>query len=352
MQLGRAWGALALTIGGTGCGASTSHAIDGPSLTAVMACADLAHAVCSKRGACTNGFAIERNYGGEPTCEARVAIPCVTDLGATGTSATPETREACAQDYANTDSTCVGLFDNDPTPACTPDAGTVALGGGCGAPAQCASTYCAIARDQVCGTCQPLPAVGATCTVDADCGRGLACAMPAHATTGTCAAYVAENGACIAGVSPCQAGLSCVGEDSATATPGVCKPAVTVIDAACDGSRKTMAACDAQAGLACIPTAATSAVGSCQPIQLVGPNATCGQIGGPPITAIVDCGAGGSCVKAAPGDKTSTCVAPAADGAACDTVAGPPCLAPAKCVPTTPGGTTGMCTLRDATQCH
>ncbi len=341
--------ALALVICAA-CGSSSSHSVDAPTLTAAQACADLAHAVCSKRASCTNDFAITKNYTDEATCESRTAIPCVSDLGAMGNAATPAQREACAQDYGSADSTCVALFDNDPTPACTPPAGTVAMGGACGVPAQCASAYCAIPHDQLCGTCQPLPAVGASCMFDSDCGRDLACAIPNTATTGTCAAYVAASGACLTGKNPCQAGLSCVGEVPAMMTMGTCMAEVATVDGACDGSRKTMPACAAQSGLACIPTAAGSAVGTCQAIMLVAASATCGQIG-TPVTAVADCGAGGMCVKAG-ASRTGTCVAAAADGAACDSANGPPCLAPAKCVPSSPGATAGTCKMPDATMCH
>jgi hypothetical protein len=50
---------------------------------------------------------------------------------------------------------------------------------------------------------------------------------------------------------------------------------------------------------------------------------------------------------------TGTCAAPAVDGAACDNdpSMGPPCLAPAKCVPATSTATAGICTVPDAATC-
>jgi hypothetical protein len=200
--------------------------------------------------------------------------------------------------------------------------------------------------------CQTLPVVGATCTTAVECGRDLACAVPANATTGTCAARVASGGACLTNVNPCASGLSCVGDVVATSTPGMCKPAAATVGAACDGSRKTMASCDPELGLACIPTAAGSAVGTCQNAVLVAGGATCGTIG-TPVTMVAECQAGGLCKKALATDKTGTCVAAAADGAACDSdpSKGPPCLAPAKCVPSG-AGTAGVCTLPNAAMCH
>jgi hypothetical protein len=57
---------------------------------------------------------------------------------------------------------------------------------------------------------------------------------------------------------------------------------------------------------------------------------------------LIGCAAGGGCYPV--GGMTQTCLAPAADGAACDTVNGPGCLTPAKCV-TAGSATTGTCQL-------
>lgn len=355
----RVLAALALVL--AACGSSTGKApdagarsdapADGSGTSAQQACMDLAVAECNKRATCSDNFGISRVFGTPAVCEMRLAAECVASLAATGTAATPQSREACASDLATADYSCTDLFDNSPTAACTPPMGSLANGMACGAAAQCASTWCAIGKDEVCGTCQPLPAVGASCTVDGDCGRGLACAVPAGMTSGTCAAYVAANGACLTGKNPCAAGLSCVGENVAAGTTGTCQPAGSTVGATCDSTRKTMPGCEAALGLACIPSGAGMTTGTCQAIMLVGSNQTCGLIG-TPTTAVAECSGGGLCVKAMSTSRTGTCVAPAADGAACDSVAGPPCLAPARCVPTTAGSTAGTCVVPNATMCH
>jgi len=312
---------------------------------------DVAQADCTKRMTCSNSFGLDRIFGSESVCVTRTAAQCVAALAATGTAATPQTREACALDLPMPDYTCVDWFDGAPTAACTPPAGMLAAGTACGASAQCASTFCEIGANAVCGTCQPLPAVGATCTVDADCGRDLACAVPTGATSGKCAMYAAQSAPCLTGSQPCQAGLSCVGDNELKATTGTCMPAVTAVNGACDSARKTIASCDPTQGLACIPSGAGVTTGTCQTIDLVAAGQTCGLIG-TPATSVTDCAAGGLCVKARPTDRTGTCVAPAADGAACDSALGPPCLAPSQCVPTAAGSTAGTCTVSDATMCH
>ena len=332
-------------------GATSDAAADSPGLTALRACMDVATAQCNKRATCSDNFGISRVFGSSSVCEMRLAAECVASLAATGTAATPQSREACASDLATADYSCTDLFDNSPTATCTPPMGSLASGTACGASAQCASTWCDVGKDQVCGTCQPLPTVGASCAVDADCGRGLACAVPAGMTTGQCAAYVPANGACLAGKNPCAAGLSCVGENVAAGTMGTCQPDGSTVGATCDSTRKTLPACDAALGLACIPSGAGMTTGTCQAIMLVAANQTCGAIG-TPTTAVAECAGGGLCVKASSTSRTGTCVAPAADGAACDSVAGPPCLAPARCVPTSAGSTAGTCKVPDATMCH
>jgi hypothetical protein len=55
------------------------------------------------------------------------------------------------------------------------------------------------------------------------------------------------------------------------------------------------------------------------------------------------CTQSGLCQKAA-GSNQGTCLGSASDTQACDIDAGPDCLPDAKCVPTSPSGTAGVCT--------
>ena len=321
----------------------------GPS--AAQACADSTHAQCTERETCSLGsFLNKKTYGDEATCETRLVPSCLSSLMAKGTGQTPTKLEGCVAEYASY--ACTDYLDGNPPAACVPPAGTQAMGAACGASAQCASSFCAIPQYQICGTCQPLPLAGATCQVGADCGRDLACAKAATAASGTCAVYVASGGACLTNVNPCEAGLSCVGDDAAAATKGTCQASGATVGAPCDGSRKTLPGCNNSLGLVCIPTAAGSAVGTCKAITLVAAGAACGDIGAAPVTGFADCQAGAECVEAA-GANTGTCKAAAGDGNACDNdpTKGPPCLAPAKCVPASAAGTSGVCTLPDATTC-
>lgn len=333
---------------------STFTSTDSGTETAATACAHVAQAQCQKRETCSLGsFSNDYLYGNETDCETRVTPSCVSALSAQGTAQSPTNLDNCVKLYPNY--SCTDFRDNDPSGACVPPAGTHSNGAACGANAQCTSTFCHVAQYQTCGICADPPPAGTACDYNGDCGRDMDCAIPTGATSGTCANYVALNGTCLTGANPCQSGLACVGDDETTTPPttGTCQTQANTVGAPCDRSRKTMANCDFQYGLTCVPTAAGSSVGTCQPMTLVGPGATCGVLGSAPITGEAECNAGGLCVKVNTTDATGTCLATAADGAACNTDAtvGPPCLSPAKCVPTAVGSTAGTCVMPDATKC-
>lgn len=314
------------------------------------ACTEEQDALCALRMTCSS-YVIAHQYTDLAACQSRGVAACEAALAAGGTAQTPTGVEACAQAYPT--ESCADYFDGNPVAACVPPAGARANGMTCGASGQCASTFCAIGRDAICGACAALPAAGATCQVAADCGRDLACVTPGSATTGTCVAYAALGAACLASSQPCGSGLSCVGENAGTGVMGTCQSSATTVGASCDGSRKTMASCDAELGLACIPTAKGSAVGTCQNIMLAAAGAPCGEIGAMPITGFAACAAGGQCVRPAT-STTGTCMAPAADGAACDNdpTIGPGCLTGAKCVvPAGSSGTAGTCMTPNAASC-
>jgi hypothetical protein len=158
----------------------------------------------------------------------------------------------------------------------------------------------------------------------------------------------------LTGYNPCEAGTTCVGDDEKTMTMGVCQAAGSMVGAACDSTRETLANCEGDLGLVCIPAVAGSTIGTCMSISLVGAGAACGDIGSAPITGFASCETSGLCKKPAPTDTTGICVAAAADDGACDNdpSIGPPCLAPSKCVvPTGSSATAGTCTVPNAATC-
>jgi len=342
-------GSSSSASGGDGGSGSSSG---GGGTSAMQACADSAHASCTQRDKCSlNGYLNDQAYGGEMNCEARTETTCVLNLGGMGTGQTPATLEACVAVYPSY--TCSDYFDANPPAACIVT-GTLATGAPCGANAQCQSSFCAIGAYAICGTCQPLPTPGAACQINPDCGRDLDCVKPSGSnamTMGTCAAYVAPAGACLTGTSPCPTGYACVGDDASTSTMGTCQASGQTVGAACDGSRKTAANCEGDLGLACIPTAKGSSVGTCQTISLASGGTPCGDIGSAPITGYASCQQG-FCQMATPTATTGMCVQQSGDNGPCSTdPTTPPCEAPAKCVPSAAGSMTGTCTLPNAATC-
>lgn len=312
---------------------SSSPGPTGPS--AAQACSDASHASCARLDACwKNGTTIQ--WGDVPTCESRMQLSCLAALAAPSTGRTTTSEESCAQ--AIPAESCTDFFDNSQPAPCRPPAGGLGNGAGCAFSAQCASAFCGFAPAAACGTCQPAPTVGTSCANLESCGPGLVCA------NGACAAYASNGAQCNDG-QPCGSGLTCVTPPAAT--NGTCMPVGTTVGAACDPKRQTNPVCDFTQGLYCEGTTK-----KCAALAFAGAGQPCGRIG----TGFTACTGGSECVAGAPGADggvSSMCVAPVADGAACNTVSGPPCARPARCVGSAlDGGASGKCAIADATQCH
>jgi hypothetical protein len=165
------------------------------------------------------------------------------------------------------------------------------------------------------------------------CGQTLVCV----AATGTCQLPRANTQACDK-TQPCANGLTCVG---ATATAsGTCQAQVETADSACDPTHKTLPDCNDDDGLTC-----DTVTLKCVQQPIASATQTCGVTSG----VRTACSAGSSCVIPT-GTTTGTCVAPAADNAACDTATGPNCFFPAKCITGT-GVTSGTCELPGSMTC-
>lgn len=315
---------LSLALGAAGCG--------GSSLSANKACTDEVTARCALFMSCSNGALITTRYGDLPTCEARELSACLERLMAAGTTATPTFEEACA--VAEPTESCPDFLDGNPTAACIAPLGGMANNAPCIANGQCTSGYCNLGAHSVCGTCGPAATAGTSCA-NASCAHGLVCL----ASTSLCVALGAMGAACDVNT-PCQSDMSCVGSNTKKMTMGTCQPAVATVGGACNPAAQTLANCDRTKGLTCDPTAKT-----CVAINYVAAGQPC-RSAEPGV--IIGCAAGGGCYPV--GGTMQTCLAAAAEGATCDTVAGPGCLQPAKCVP--PGtATAGTCQLPNPTVC-
>jgi hypothetical protein len=318
----KALSVLGLFFALCGCGSSTSND---------QACSDLAAARCAKRMSC-GSTSIQRVYGDLNTCLAREKLICVNSLAAKSTGNSAANAENCAAAYAG--QSCADFFVGNPPAVCV-YTGTLASGTSCAFAGQCSTTYCVNEKVTQCGTCGAAPSGACDATT---CARGQECFNDTVAMTMSCITPGSMGSPCNR-TNPCQAGLSCVG--ATMMAMGSCQTAATMMGAACDPRQQMMPGCDANQGLYCNATSKT-----CQALAYVGDGAPCGQLADGTDAA---CTAGGECILAT-GSRMGTCKAPAADGAACDTSSGPPCLSPARCV-TGGSGTAGTCMIADASKC-
>jgi hypothetical protein len=315
--------------------------------SASQACADWAAARCQRYDACSDALYNQIHYGSEAACVTASVQTCAIGLAATGTAATAETFEACAQ--ALPTESCADFLGDNPVSACAALAGTLAIGAPCIGSSQCQSTYCAIPQYATCGVCAAVPAAGSPCVVTAECGArgGLACAE------GVCVAYGGANASC-SGAAPCGIGFDCVGAKKTA--PGTCQPTVTTVGATCVPDRSTGPSCDPTLELTC-DTATTMCVQN----TVVAAGQTCGAVGGGTakcaangtcVVATFDAGADDAGTDAGPEPTTGTCLAAAPSASPCDTAAGPACVLPAKCVTTSDASTAGTCDIASATACQ
>jgi hypothetical protein len=296
----------------------------GSDLSRDQACTDLATARCGALMTCSSAD-LQRRWPDADTCEAREKLACMDSLAAPETAATPTTMKDCADALA--EEACPAFLSGDmPPTACLPQHGPRAAGAPCAFAAECASGFCSVADDALCGTCAAAPAPGASCATSG-CGPTITCVK----STMLCQIPGAATAACSKDL-PCEAGLACVG--ATTTAMGTCQAEVTTQDAACDPKRMTGPDCSAAAGLTCDTQTMT-----CVQQPLAAANQPCGLIG----TTRTACSGGATCVIPQ-GEQMGLCVAPAADGGACNTDSGPDCETPAKCV-------SGTCQLPGSMSC-
>jgi hypothetical protein len=316
------------------CGKVSSNlgADGGGSLTIEQACTMLGETECAKRDSCSNGANIKRAFGDMSTCVARATLLCTDALHAPGTGNSPALVQKCITDYGTL--ACNDFFDGKLPASCTP-AGSVATGQRCGFNGQCQTAFCGNLKNAVCGVCAPTPAPGDSCVTSA-CDHGQTCVD----STMTCQENGILNSAC-GGGQPCGSSFLCVTPVSSVGdggSDGTCQHAISVMGAACGG---TMPGCDGSLGLYC---GGTSGAQTCMTTAFAPDGQPCGGLSS---TSFTQCLAG-SCFSSTGaitgGKMTGTCKADVTEGAACDSVLGPFCQMPSRCVPTG-GGTAGLCML-------
>lgn len=172
--------------------------------------------------------------------------------------------------------------------------------------------------------------------------------------THVCEPYVPTGSACGAFSNPiCESGLTCAGASSTTGVGGTCEPALETPGTTC-GSRNMGLGCDGSMGLWCLGH--TSSPAACGNVVYVADGQPCGYVSG----GVAECtkgtcySSGGPYFTFTGATTMGVCKAYAADGAACDTHAGPGCLSPARCI-TSGSGSAGTCVVPTASvsaSCH
>ncbi len=299
-------------------------------VTAAMACMQIADTRCTKLQSCSANDLLRR-FGDLQTCETRELLTCTEALAAPATGNNAAATVACNNAIAS--ETCSDFFSKAPPSECITQDGPGS--GACGFAAECTTGFCSVDNDALCGTCATQPLPGDSC-LTSGCGQTMNCV----AATNQCQVPVLATGACTK-ETPCADGFTCVGAVAATSTPGACTAEVATANAVCDPAHKTAADCSNDDGLEC-----DTVTKVCVAEVIVSAGMTCGPVNG----VTTHCSAAATCVITAPA-TTGTCVAPAADGGACDTAAGPTCLTPARCIPATAGGTAGTCQLPGSMTC-
>jgi hypothetical protein len=289
-------------------------------------CTALSKAQCDKRSACTNDAGITRTYGDSSTCLTREKMICLARLSAEGTDNQALTMQHCADNLSKV--SCADFIEGHLSGDCAP-VGTLDNGSSCNFNVQCASGFCANDRYASCGSCDDAPDTEASC-LSSLCGSGQVCVS----TTSLCENYVHLGGVCNDQF-PCGVDLACVG---ATANAmGTCQAPSSTAGGTCP--------CDGTQGLSCDSTSM-----KCVATPFVAAGMPCGRVNG----VFVGCAGAGVCYAAthvAGAGETGQCQTPAADGAACDTTVGPPCLSPARCVTTSGTAGAGTCLVPGATSC-
>ncbi len=309
---------MAAVVALTGCESPPSGGADmtsPPTVTPEQACPALIKAYCAKAAEC---FPFNQTlvFPDAATCEARINLSCPQLAKAMGSSVTGNDLQACTPKFASV--TCYDYFSlNNPSQVCGFKPGTLADGSTCGEDVQCQSLYCKKDVGMDCGKCTLIGKVGSVCVGNSDCDKGLTCVGAAGARQ--CAAYLTMGASCstAANSTPCNPTLAC--------RNGTCS-APAKLGESCSSSTQD---CDKLAGLSC-PVAAKCVAYMTAPL-----GGACGQQG----SSFVLCVGGTWCDSV-----TKKCMAPAADGMACNDTSGPRCQAPAVC-------RAGICKIPDPTLC-
>lgn len=303
LHLGSCAEGLQPTKGGSGGDSTSSSSSSGGMSTA---CPAYAKSVCGKLQTCATTL-FNTSYESAAACETRQTAVCEKRAAAAGTSFKDSKIQACATEI---DGVACTDFATATLSACAPTSGTLANGAACGDHNQCQSSYCKSSNGQ-CGTCASRLTLGESCAGAADgCEKGLVC-------DGTCQTPVTLGGLCTSSAQ-CAPGLRCTAMNA-------CEKPPSKLGDTCDAIN---VGCDFTAGLWC-----DAGSSKCVAVNVAQAGESCAIAAG----SFTACAAGGLC-------SNQICVAPVADGTACDGTGNPPCQTDAACID-------GKCQIFDPSSC-
>lgn len=290
---------------------------------AAQACSAYAVAYCGYLQSCSQTF-FNLRFASLDTCQQYETTECVNAVIAPKSGSTPSSVSACTTALPTW--ACRDFIDDiHPPMACAPIPGGLPNGASCAKNQQCESTFCDTAPGSACGTCAPVPPPGTPCGPMAQvssCGPGNYCNDQS-----VCTPHALLGQACSKD-NTCASGYACTGS--------VCVQGLAQEGAPCGLTGDV--GCDIVSGLDC-----NEQRQSCQPAIFVGAGQACDSILFGQQTT--HCSGGAQCLNGA-------CSAVVGLGQACDTVAGPTCVTPARCINQGDGGTAGTCVITDATFCN
>lgn len=273
------------------------------------ACTTEAQNSCAKFQECSpNGFII--SYLSMSQCTTRLKQLCLNNFGLPGSTRTAAEVQRCAT--AIVPLSCMDYYDgSSPTMAGCRSTGTLANGVACGAGDQCSSGYCNINYQTSCGVCAQYVKLGSACqttTGSPACEPGSFCG----GATGSqrCAAVSGLGGAC-------------------SSTGPLCKFPLACRSGVCSQPRNLGDTCDPMVNLDCDFTKGAQCNSTSRKCEQVYSFRTAGMSCGiGTMTPYPQCTGSSLCTVVT---GNGTCIAPAADDAACSTSSTPGCQAPAVC---------------------
>jgi hypothetical protein len=347
---------------------------NGPSTAeADKACTRQAQIRCAKLKSCwdtagAGDYQMERQYGTPARCQELVKNGCMESLLRKETSGTAANTEKCATALQN--QSCadfiagVALTD----PACATAPGRLAEGKPCLSNSQCASAYCFVPANALCGQCGPRVQLGSSCDSTSDCVPPLTCQPDPTTGVQTCQQPVAlkvVDEECTTS-SQCKPGLTCVGRSG---MPRLCKTMFTKEGDTCDPGRRVLADCNTNFGIFCEanpevaanPSLAMTTPGYCVKRVVAKSGEPCNIVTDPESkrTYSATCWGSGACKRGFDPAMPTTrlqegvCVDAVGEGEVCfaSSSDGPSCISPLRCVLDKKGGPQGKCLRRDYGMC-